>query len=83
MAFDRTNFAWNDTAQGSGAPKCASYRTSDDNKAAVKASGYFNGLAGKLEVGDFIMVNASDGSLLAAVAGNTGTVVTVISIALA
>ena len=83
MAFDRTNYATSGIGQGSGAPKFSTYITSADNKAAVIASGYFDGIADELSAGDFIGVKASDGSVLVAVAAVTAGVVTTLSIALA
>jgi len=83
MALDKTKLAVSGVGLGSDAPKMYSYM-SPDTKAATIASGYFNGVAKKLEVGDFILVRASDGALVASVAGITvAGVVTVISIALA
>lgn len=83
MALDKTKFAIGGLAMGSAAPKLHSY-LSGDTKAATIASGYFNGVAKSLTVGDFILVRASDGAVMASVAGITvAGVVTVISIALA
>jgi hypothetical protein len=83
MAFDRSNFTYSSIGQGSNAPKIHSYRTTADNKVAVGGSGYFNDLADQLEVGDFIMTDASDGMEVTGVATNDGTTVTTISVALA
>lgn len=83
MAFDRTNYATSDIGQGSGAPKIGSYITGTDNKAAVVASGYFNGIADSVKAGDFILVDASDGPIVVAVAAVTAGVVTTLSVALA
>jgi hypothetical protein len=56
------------------------YSTADAT-AAVDSSGYFNDVAGQVQVGDIIMANTSTGGTLAAgfylVSGNTGTVVDV------
>lgn len=83
MAFDKSQFATADLGMGSNAPKINSYRTSTDNKAAVIASGYFNDISKQLQAGDFIMVSASDGDVVASVAAVTSGVVTTLSIALA
>lgn len=83
MALDKTKFAIGGLAMGSAAPKLHSY-LSTDTKAQTIASGYFNNIHKSLTVGDFIIVRASDGALVASVAGITAAgVVTVISIALA
>lgn len=57
---------------------------SDDDAATVEASGYFNGLAADLQVGEFIVARLDlDGTpkgKIYMVTGNTGTVVTVAEI---
>lgn len=83
MAFDKDNFTFSSIGQGSNAPKVCSYRTTADTKLTVGGSGYFNDLADRLEVGDFILVDASDGMQVSGVASNDGTTVTTIDIALA
>lgn len=84
MALDKTNLSSTSVAQGSNAPKLYTYRTTADNKAAVIASGYFNGVYERLEAGDFILVSASDGDLIVSVANvTTAGVVTTLSAALA
>ncbi len=83
MSFNRDNFTYSNIGQGSNAPKIHAYRSTADNKAAIGGSGYFNDLSSQLEVGDFIMTDASDGMEVTGVAGNTGGVVTTISAALA
>ena len=84
MALDKTQFATADLGMGSNAPKINSYRTSTDNKASVIASGYFNGVSTQLQAGDFILVSASDGDVVASVAAvSAAGVVTTLSIALA
>jgi len=83
MALNRDNFATSDLGMGSNAPKCNSYRTTTDNKAAIIAAGYFNGVENQLQAGDFILSSASDGDILIAVAANTAGVITVTSVALA
>ncbi len=82
MAFSRTELAQGDLGQGSNAPKVLSYRSTTDNKATITASGYFNDVADRLEVGDFIMIDGSDGMEVGGVATNNGTTVTLISVAL-
>jgi len=56
------------------------YSTTDAT-AAVDSSGYFNGVAGQVQVGDIIMANTSTGGTLAAgfylVSANDGTTVDV------
>ena len=83
MAFDRDNFSSSNVAQGGGAPKVFTYRSSTDNKAATGASGYFNGVENLLTAGDFILCTSSDGPEVVAVAANTAGVITTLSIALA
>lgn len=83
MAFDRTYLSRTSVGQGSGAPKLFTYRTTTDNKAAVGASGYFNGISDILEAGDFILVSASDGDQISSVAAVTNGVVTTLDVALA
>jgi hypothetical protein len=56
------------------------YSTADAT-AAVDSAGYFNGVAGDVQVGDMILANTSTGGTLAAgfylVSANSGTVVDV------
>ena len=47
-------------AGSGGGIKMFSYDAGDDNRAAVKGTGYFNDAASLLTVGDRIMVHASD-----------------------
>lgn len=83
MAFDRSNFSTSNVAQGSAAPKICSYKTTTDNKAAVVASGYFNDVSEFIKLGDFILVDASDGPIVVGINTNSSSVVTTLSVALA
>ena len=53
------------------------YRTGDA-KAAVHAANYFNGIAGQLNVGDFLCINASDGNEITSVTSISGAGVVVV-----
>jgi len=73
MAFSLKNL---ENHGGSGAGmKLWSYTTTD-NRAAVKASGYFNDAAGLVSANDLIYVNSSDVNFQAVVAAVTAGVVT-------
>ena len=80
MAFDKSKWSRMTTSANSAIPTMWGYSTTDA-KAAVDSSGYFNDVAGQVQVGDIIMANTSTGGTLAAgfylVSGNTGTVVDV------
>lgn len=75
MAFDKKNFSGN-LGSGSGAAKLYVFRDTASTKAQVAASGYFNTLAGILEVGDATLCNCSDGTIILICATNNGTTVT-------
>ena len=79
MAFTKASFSGN-LGAGSASNKLFVYST-NDTKAAVIASGYFNNLTSVLNVGDMIMVafdlDGTMGSAVIHIAGNTsGTVTT-------
>ena len=80
MAFDKSNFARMTTSANSAIPVMWGYSTTDAT-ATVDSSGYFNGVAGDVQVGDIIMANTSTGGTLAAgfylVSANDGTTVDV------
>ncbi len=63
-------------AGGGAAQRLWAYK-SDDAKASIVAEGYFNDASGVLRVGDWMMINASDGYGLAVVNQNSGGVVDV------
>ncbi|MGH6948835.1 MAG: hypothetical protein ACREDZ_16010 [Kiloniellales bacterium] len=51
------------------------YRSSADSKAAIDSAGYFDAAAAMLRVGDWLIVNASDGHGISVVNANaSGTV---------
>lgn len=77
MAFDRENFANNGMASGNGAPKIYGHRDATSTKAAIATADYFLPVYQFLEVGDFLMVNGSDGSCVLAVTASSSTTVTV------
>lgn len=73
MAFTLANL---ENHGGSGAGmKMWSYTTTD-NKAAVKASGYFNDAAGLLSANDLVYINSSDINFQVVIAAITAGVVT-------
>jgi len=78
MAFNKDNFGRLTTSANSGIPAMWGYSTTDTT-AVMDTSGYFNGVAGDVQVGDLIVANTSTGGTLAAgiylVSSNTGTVV--------
>jgi hypothetical protein len=57
-------------------PVMWTYDSGDDNLAAVTASGYFDGAADDLQVGDIVFVKASNGNIIHAISGNSAGVVT-------
>ncbi len=69
MAYSNETFA----ATGNGLNL---YKTTD-NKAAVKGANYFNKASDKVLVGDWILVSASDGALIAKVKTVTRTSVVI------
>ena len=73
MAFQRSNLHL--ISYGGNGFGLWRYTTTSDAKTAVQASGYFNDAATKLNVGDRIMVTASDGDVDRAVTSNNGTTV--------
>jgi len=86
MALVKDNFIPASAMANSNAGRMFSYSTSDDNLAAVKASGYFNdvavsdvGLGYGLRSGDFILVDAWDGQsfLFVGVVPATGVTTTI------
>ena len=74
MAFTLKNLE-NHSGSGAG-KKIWSYTTADDARAAVTASGYFDGAAELLSANDLIYVNSTDVNFLAVVAAITSGVVT-------
>lgn len=80
MAFDKSKWSRMTTSANSAIPTMWGYSTTDAT-AAVDSSGYFNDVAGQVQVGDIIMANTSTGGTLAAgfylVSANSGTVVDV------
>ena len=85
MAFTKKNFSGN-LGAGSNACKLYVYKSAD-TKAATIASGYFNDIAGILDVGDIIIATTDTGTtpnaVLLFVATNSGGVVTVGYVAVA
>lgn len=68
MAFTGETFVSHDTSNNN-APRMFSYRTADDNLAAVKAANYFDPAAAPsggygLSDRDMILVDASDGATI-------------------
>lgn len=79
MAFNLQGLE-NHSGSGGGV-KIWSYNGGTDNKAAVKGTGYFNSAAGLLNVGDRILIHASDADFDAHVSAISGAgVVTIAAI---
>ncbi len=80
MAFDKSKWSRMSTSANSAIPTLWGYSTTDAT-AAVDTAGYFNGVAGDVQVGDMIMANTSTGGTLAGgfylVSANDGTTVDV------
>ena len=80
MAFTANSFARMTTSANSAIPCMWGYSTADAT-ATLDSSGYFNAVAGDVQVGDIILANTSTGGTLAAglylVSANSGTVVDV------
>ena len=70
MAFERTKLSGN-LGAGSDAPKLFTYKSAD-NKAAIIASGYFNGATDILDKGDIILATGSDATVALAVTSVKG-----------
>lgn len=79
MAFTRANFSGPSTANGD-CPRIFTYRTNDD-EAGVETAGYFNDLAGDLNVGDMIFIHldadGTDTMEMTFVTANDGSTVTI------
>lgn len=78
MAFNLQGLE-NHSGSGGG-KKIWSYNGGTDNKAAVKGTGYFNSAAGLLNVGDRILIHASDADFDAHVSAISAGVVTIAAI---
>lgn len=79
MAFAQANWSTVAASKSGNAPSVYSYSSSADNKAAVRASGYFDSVEGLITTGDFVLNHASDGGQLL-VATNTAGVITTTAI---
>lgn len=62
MALDITKFARVDGPQNSNIPSMFMYHSGADALTTVDGSGYFNGVASKVKVGDLIYVKPTSGS---------------------
>jgi len=78
MAFNLQGLE-NHSGSGGGV-KIWSYNAGTDAQAAVKGAGYFNTAAGLLNVGDRILIHASDADFDAHVSANAAGVVTIAAI---
>lgn len=78
MAFNIRNLE-NHAGSGGGV-KVFSYDAGTDNKAAVKGAGYFNDGSTLLNVGDRIMIHASDADFDCHVSANASGVVTIAAV---
>lgn len=80
MAFNKDNFARLTTSANSNIPCMWGYSTADAT-GDVDSAGYFNDVAGDVQVGDIIVANTSTGGTLAGglylVSSNDGTTVDV------
>jgi len=81
MAFVRKNLQ-PISGGGSNAPQLFSY-LSTDTKLLTLGANYFDSALKVLAIGDFLIARCSDGAQLMSIAGNDGTHVTTIVIALA
>ena len=76
MAFDLDNF---DKASQEGivsVPRLWAYVSTTDALAAIAASGYFNSQDGKMKIGDYIFINATDGGRISRVTAISPNVTT-------
>jgi hypothetical protein len=78
LAFDLANFAYGNV--GANAPALHMYK-STDTVATVNTAGYFNSIAARVRVGDFVLAYLDTGGTpqgyLLAINANSGTVVDV------
>ena len=77
MALDLTKL---ETAHGGKGVKVWTYYTSADNKAAVKGANYFDNAANHLQVGDRLMIHASDADFDAHVSAISSGAVTIAAV---
>ena len=75
MAFDITNLSGNIGA-GSNAPKFFTFKDTSSTKLQVATADYFLNANTKLEVGDAILCNCSDGTIILIVTASSTTTVT-------
>ena len=75
MAFDKKNFAGN-LGAGSGSIKLFVFKDAASTKAQVAAADYFLDIYSVLNVGDGIVCNCSDGSIILFVTAATSATVT-------
>ena len=61
--------------QNSNAPAIWTYKSASDALATIDGSGYFNDEANKVNVGDWILISASDGYGISVVNANSSGVV--------
>lgn len=85
MAFEAANFIPLSALANSNAPRQFQYRSSADNIAAVKASGYFDAAAAAtgglgLKDADIICVQATDGTSLIEVLDTAGVITTALAV---
>ena len=74
MAYTRTNLS-GAIGGGSNAPKFYTYKDTGSNKAAVATDDYFLDLNDILNVGDAILCNCSDGTIILVAATVSSTTV--------
>ena len=76
MAFDRKNLSGM-VGGGSNAPKLFTFKDTASTKAQVAAADYFLSVHDRLEAGDVILANCSDGTMFLPVTASSATTVTV------
>ena len=77
MAFAQANWAAGNGKAGS-APAVYTYKSSADNKAAIRGSGYFNTVESLLTTGDLIYTYGSDGGQMLAATNTAGVITTAV-----
>lgn len=80
MAFSQTNWATVGASKSGHSPAVYSFSSSTDNKAAVRASGYFDSVEGLITTGDFILCYASDGGQVLTTTNTAGVITTALTV---
>ena len=80
MAFSQTNWATVGASKSGHSPAVYSFSSSADNKAAVRASGYFDSFEALITTGDFILCYASDGGQVLTATNTAGVITTALTV---